>query len=350
MQRGHLPKKIRVSVGSATVLGLIRGMLDARPTTIYLLTYRLGKCSANCGFCPQAKTSKSRADMLSRVTWPPFSTEQVLSKIKHTVKGDVIKRICLQALNYPTVFDDILSLAKDIMSRVKVPLSVSCQPLEKEQMITLAETGVDRVSIALDAATKELFDKVKGPLADGPYVWEKQRKALEEAVQTFGKDRVTTHLIAGLGETEKEIISMIQWCVDLGVYPSLFAFTPIPGTALGKHPQPALCYYRRVQVARHLVVHRKTRYENMTFNQDGRFTNLGIPKDRVWEVIKTGSPFLTSGCPGCNRPYYNERPGGPMYNYPRPPSLEEITEIEKQVGIWGITFLKNIQSELREVG
>jgi len=333
MQRRYLPKKIRVSVGSAMVLGLIRGVLDAKPTTIYLLTYRPEKCSANCGFCPQAKTSKSRADMLSRVTWPPFSIEQVLSKIEHTTKAGMIKRICLQALNYPTVFDDILNLAKEILSRVKVPISVSCQPLEKEQMITLAEVGVDRVSIPLDAATKELFDKVKGPLADGPYIWEKQRKALEEAVQTFGKGRVTTHLIAGLGETEKEIISMIQWCVDSGVYPSLFAFTPIPGTALGNRPQPALGCYRRVQVARHLIVHGKTRYENMTFNQDGRLINLGVPKEQVWEVIKTGSPFLTSGCPGCNRPYYNERPGGPIYNYPRPPSLEEITEIKKQVEI-----------------
>jgi len=333
MQRGHLPKKIRVSVGSAIVLGLTRGMLDAKPTTIYLLTYRPGKCFANCGFCPQAKTSSSRADMLSRVTWPPFSTEQVLSKIEHTVKGDLIKRICLQALNYPTVFDDILNLSQDILLRVKVPLSVSCQPLEKEQMITLAEVGVDRVSIALDAATKELFDEVKGPLAEGPYTWETQRKALEEAVQTFGKGRVTTHLIAGLGENEKEIISMIQWCVDLGVYPSLFAFTPIPGTALGNRPQPPLRFYRKVQVARHLIVHGKTRYENMTFNQDGRLIKLGVPKEQVWEVIKTSSPFLTSGCPGCNRPYYNERPGGPMYNYPRPPSLEEITEIEKQVEI-----------------
>jgi biotin synthase-related radical SAM superfamily protein len=26
--------------------------------------------------------------------------------------------------------------------------------------------------------------------------------------------------------------------------------------------------------------------------------------------------FETSGCPGCNRPYYNESTRGPMYNHP----------------------------------
>ncbi|MFH7835983.1 MAG: radical SAM protein, partial [Candidatus Aenigmatarchaeota archaeon] len=61
---------IRVSLGSAIVLGLIKGKIDVNPTTAYLLTYRNGKCIANCSFCPQAKSSKSRADMLSRIVWP----------------------------------------------------------------------------------------------------------------------------------------------------------------------------------------------------------------------------------------------------------------------------------------
>lgn len=331
MYRGHLPENIRVSVGSAIVLGLMRGMLDAKPTTIYLLTYRPGRCFANCGFCPQAKASKGRADMLSRVTWPLFPTEQVLSRIEQVVEGGAIKRVCVQALNYPTVFEDVLSLAREILSRVRLPISISCQPLDRKKMKKLLEAGVERVSIALDAATREIFDRVKGPLAGGPYVWEEQRKALREAVQIFGKGSVSTHLIVGLGENEKEIVQTMQWCVDLGVYPSLFAFTPIPGTALENHHQPSLSHYRRVQIAQYLVTHGKARYENMTFGEDGRLIDFGVSKEQLWQVIKTGSPFITSGCPGCNRPYYNEKPSGPIYNYPRRPLPEEIIEIEKQI-------------------
>jgi len=39
--------------------------------------------------------------------------------------------------------------------------------------------------------------------------------------------------------------------------------------------------------------------------------------------LGTGEAFRTSGCPGCNRPYYNERPSGPFYNYPRGLTEEE---------------------------
>jgi len=327
------PEKIRVSVGSAIVLGLMSSRLDAKPTTVYLLTYRHGKCYANCGFCPQARTSKGRADLLSRVSWPVFPVEQVLDRLEYVAKEGKIKRICIQALNYPTVFEDVLSLAREIRSRVKVPISISCQPLNQRQMKKLVEVGVDRVSIALDAATKSLFDRIKGASADGPYVWEEQCRALKEAVQTFGEESVTTHLIAGLGESEREIIQTIQWCVDMGVYPSLFAFTPMPGTALEEYPQPPLSYYRKLQVAHFLITKGKSRYENMRFSEDNRLIDFGVPKEVVRRVIGTGHPFFTSGCPGCNRPYYNERPGGTIYNYPRQPLREEIVEIKKEIRI-----------------
>jgi len=333
MAEMHLPERIRVSTGSAIVLGLLRGRLDAKPTTVYLLTYRDEKCSANCGFCPQAKTSKGRADMLSRVTWPPFPTRQVLSRIENTAKTDAIKRVCIQALNYPTVFDDIVNFTREIKSRAKVPISVSCQPLNQEKIEKLAGVGVDRISIALDAATKEVFDKIKGKLAGGPYVWKKQREALREAVKIFGEGFVSTHLIVGLGETEKEMVQTIQWCVDLGVFPGLFAFTPILGTLLENRPQPSLSHYRRIQIAHYLITRGKTRSENMIFDENGCLVDFGVSKEQLLQVIKTGAPFVTSGCPGCNRPYYNERPGGPLYNYPRKPLPEEIVEIERQIGI-----------------
>jgi len=148
-------------------------------------------------------------------------------------------------------------------------------------------------------------------------------------VQVFGKNRVYTHLVVGLGETEKEIIQTIQWCADFGVYPSLFAFTPIPGTALEALPQPSVATYRRVQLAHHLIVHGKTRCENMKFDEDERLIDHGVSKRLLQRIVETGTPFLTSGCPGCNRPYYNERPGGPLYNYPRQPLPDEIREIKE---------------------
>jgi biotin synthase-related radical SAM superfamily protein len=328
-----IPNEIRVSSGSAIVLGLLRGKLDVMPTTGYLLTYRKGKCIANCRFCPQARESSSRADMLSRVSWPIFSTKDVLVGIEKAVKNSAIKRVCVQALSYPKVFAHLSALINSIYSQTKVPISVSCQPLKRENIRLLSEAEAERIGISLDAATKELFDKVKGRSARCQYIWEKELELLGEALNIFGNGMVTTHLIVGLGETEKEMVEIIQRCVDMGVLPALFAFTPIPGTALENNPQPTVLQYRRLQLARHLIVNRLATRKDMCFNKEGSAMDFGVDKETLTNIVQTGEPFLTSGCPNCNRPYYNESPSGPIYNYPRKLTEEEILNIKKQLSL-----------------
>ncbi|MBS7638990.1 MAG: radical SAM protein [Candidatus Bathyarchaeia archaeon] len=326
------PEKVRVSIGSAIVLGLVRGVVSAEPTTIYLLTYREGRCSANCAFCPQARESTARTDMLSRVIWPDFKLEDVLSCIKRAFGDGRIKRVCIQALNYPGVHRNVAYLASRIRSTADVPISVSCQPLNREDMTELYMVGVERVSIALDAATEDIFSRVKGELVGGPYRWSTHINALRIAVEVFGRGNVTTHLIVGLGESEEDLVATIQRCMDLGVFPALFAFTPIPGTKMADKSRPPIDYYRRAQLAHYLITRGIKRYEDMEF-KGGRLVGFGLQRESLERIIMSGEPFLTSGCPGCNRPYYNEDPRGPIYNYPRKPTPNELMEIMRQIGI-----------------
>lgn len=324
--------KVRVSLGTAVVLGLIKGTISAEPTTAYLLTYFEGRCTANCAFCPQARESSSRMDMLSRVIWPDFNVNNVVAGIKRAYEDGRVKRACIQAINYPGVQEDILSLVRRIRGECDIPISVSCQPLSRSEIVALAEAGAERVSIALDAATEEIFSMVKGEAAGGPYRWDKHFEALNAALSVLGRGRVTTHLIVGLGESEEEFIRMVQRCHDMGVFPAVFAFTPIPGTRMSNHPRPQIGSYRRIQIAHYIITREIGRYENMRF-VNGRLTDFGIDKGTLKEIVLSGEPFITSGCPGCNRPYYNEEPRGPIYNFPRKPMGREIEEILGQIGI-----------------
>jgi len=326
-----LPEQTRVSTGTAIVLELLKGKLDAEPTTAYLMTYKEGRCTANCGFCPQAKGSKSSTELLSRVSWPAFSTSNVLTALDIVVRQGKIKRVCIQALNYPSVFVHLQSLVKEIKKQATVPVSVSCQPLNVVNIELLAKAGVDRLGVALDAATEALFEKVKGKGTGGAYGWETQFSMLNKAVAVFGEGNVSTHLIVGLGETEKEVAQIIQKCEDMSVLPALFAFTPIRGTRLENNSHPPLESYRRVQLMRFLMVNGLVRYEEMHFDEEGKISNFGIAIHGLKQIIEDGTPFLTSGCPDCNRPFYNEKPSGPIYNYPRKTSQEEIEKIKKQL-------------------
>lgn len=269
--------------------------------------------------------------MLSRVTWPAFVTKEVISKLVTAAQRGEIKRICIQALNYPTVLDDLLALVEEIKQATEAPISVSCQPLRKEEIEKLAEAGIERIAIALDAATEDIFDQVKGGSAGRPYDWDRQRDALLEAVEVFGKGKVSTHLIVGLGETEKEMIKAIQWCMDNSIYSALFSFTPISGTALEHNRPPTISRYRRIQLARYLIVQGETRFEKIDFDEKNCIVAFGVSQRQLQSAIQSGTPFLTSGCPNCNRPYYNEKPSGPLYNFPIQPSPQGIKQIERQL-------------------
>lgn len=334
-RRAHnsIPKKIRVSTGTGIVLGLVDGKIDATPTTAYLMTYRKTKCSANCKFCPQARTSSGKAGMLSRVSWPAFPTKQVIDKLKEISDRNILRRVCIQALNYPEVFTHLQAIAKKVSETMSIPISVSCQPLNAADMKHLAEAGVDRIGIPLDAANSELFNKVKGKHAGGPYRWKRQFELLKKAVNIFGRGFVSTHLIVGLGETENEMVDVIQNCVDMGVLPGLFAFTPIRGTRMENESQPPMQKYRRIQAARHLILNGISRSEKMLFDDKGQLVDFGVEKGILTSIVQTGQPFLTSGCPDCNRPYYNEKPSGPIYNYPRKLREEEVSEIQYQLNL-----------------
>ncbi len=316
---------VRVAFGTGVVLDLWRGQLAVAPTTAHLLTYYDGRCSANCKFCPQAREATADLRMLSRVVWPRFELKKVITALGEN--SNEFERVCIQAVNYPGVVDDLCELVGEVKKACGLPISVSCQPLKKEEIKRFAKAGVERVCIALDMATPELFERIKGTSSD--YRWGEHMDALNAARSIFD-NRVSTHLIVGLGESEEEMVRAIQLLHNQGITIGLFAFTPIAGTPLSSHPQPDVASYRRIQLARFLIVSNLSRVELMHFD-GGHIVDFGVGQDTINKTVKSGEPFRTSGCPGCNRPFYNESPRGPIYNYPRKPTLKEIAVIRGQL-------------------
>ncbi|MFB0543603.1 MAG: radical SAM protein [Candidatus Bathyarchaeia archaeon] len=325
------PKRARASIGTAAVLGLARCRMSVSPTTAYLMTYGEGGCTANCAFCPQARESSSDPSLLSRIKWPAYPLEQILEALSK--KKNHFKRVCLQTLNHPRFFNEITQLLEEVGQVTHAPRSLCTPPLPRERSVELLNLGVDRVCFALDAATPSVFEKVKGNNVRGPYRWESHWEVLHEALEVFGSGRVTTHLIAGIGETEEELLGTTQRLRDLGVYPSLFAFTPIAGTKMAEHPRPQVSSYRRVQVGRYLIVEGLSRFEEMTFDKWGSLKNFGVDRAGLTRVLESGEPFQTSGCPGCNRPFYNENPRGPIYNYPKPLIDLEVKKVMSELEV-----------------
>ncbi|MHB9057946.1 MAG: radical SAM protein [Bacillota bacterium] len=311
--------RLRVSVGTGTAIGLNQVRADCLPTTAYLMVGE--RCDRNCGFCPQARESGARADLLSRVTWPAADDpETVIAAVADsheaaTQGGEGIKRVCFQVVHDRASLGETFEAVRSTRRRSSVPICVSVFLNDQAVVAQLFEAGADHVTMPIDVVGEDLHRRVKG----GSFA--SALKRVEEAAARW-PGKIGTHLIVGLGETEEDMVRLIARLVGQGVTIGLFAFTPVRGTELAAQAPPDLASYRRIQAANWLLGQRRIGPDDLVF-ADGRLAGFRRPSAAVRSWLAAGEAFRTAGCPDCNRPYYNERPGGVIYNYPRPLTADE---------------------------
>ncbi len=283
------------------MLGLTKLKMDAEPSTIYFLQYSPGGCKASCAFCTQARVNIGSKDFLSRIIWPRVRLEDILGRLKGNTR---VKRVCFQAVIKDDFIDEAIEISRRLSS-TGIPLSIAITPVNREVLYSLYEAGVERLGIGLDAATPKIFRNV-----NKPYTWEKYLDFIRDGLAVFGEKKVHIHLIYGLGESEEEFLRAMKMLYKMGADVSLFSFTPIRGTPLANAPQPSISGYRVMQVLRFML---STGQEIDTIVKlcGGK---VYLKRDPRW-LRNIHKAVLTSGCPWCNRPFYNESPRM-IYNYP----------------------------------
>jgi biotin synthase-related radical SAM superfamily protein len=301
---------IHVALGTAHSLGLVEGEPLVSPTTAHFMNG--GQCVYDCAYCTRARTSTARGDFLCRVPWPAFDeTEVSLALEKNEGK---FTRVCLQIVNSKDCIKVASNHVKEVKNVTSLPLSVELRTKRMDDIDQMFNAGADYVGLPLDVASAGLYPDLRGGTLEDDLTF------LLQSAHTF-KGRIGTHLIAGLGESEAEMVITMKKILEEGLLLGLFAFTPCRGTRMESTQPPSIDQYRRIQLAKHLIS--TNRDERISFDKRGRISSFGLEDGELGDI--TSRIYETQGCEGCNRPYYNERPGGRPYNYPR-----ELTEEEFQ--------------------
>ncbi len=327
------PEVAKISQASAISLGLVRGWMyrGAVNRCVNLLVHYPEGCAANCAYCGLAKKRPGAylEKSFIHVDWPVFPMDTLIEAINQA--PGYVKRTCISMITNGKCRKDTLSMAQRLCQKTRLPLSILCSPtiLSKEDFAAMQEAGVDKIGVALDLATPELFDRYRGSGVHGPHRWERYWKALEESLEIFGSPHVGAHLMVGMGETEQEMVGLMDRLWKMGVVNHLFSFFAEEGSRLADRPQPPWPTYLRIQTARYLIEEGLSRAEDMAFDSAGRIQGFGVHPRTLEEVVNRGRAFMTTGCLGpdgkvaCNRPFGNCLPDVHQWNYPYPPNHEE---------------------------
>lgn len=164
-------------------------------------------CRKNCLFCTiNDAGSKLKGEIspddamgliLSASKKPDFQAVAITSGISTTVQEQV-DRICELVRKVREAFP-------------KIPIGVEPLIETREQLAMLRQAGATEIKINLEAATREIFEIVC-PSRD----YDGTINAIRLAVEEFGKSRVTSNIIIGLGESDDDICDALEMLAGIG--------------------------------------------------------------------------------------------------------------------------------------
>ncbi len=247
------PESLRMSLAAAMTLGFKPGLFY-RNAKLYcinlLLTYKSG-CAASCSYCGLSKKEDGKAGegTFIRVTWPSYHIDDITRQI--TAKKEQVKRICISMITNKRAVQDTKDICRRLRKENDIPVSLLVAPtiINRDDLIDFKKAGADKIGVAVDLATRELFMKYRGNGKGRPHQWDTYWQCLADAIEIFGKDMAGTHLMTGMGETEKQMAKALQKIKDMGGTNHLFSFFPETGSEMEEFSMPPMDQYRRIQVA-----------------------------------------------------------------------------------------------------
>jgi biotin synthase-related radical SAM superfamily protein len=173
-----------------------------------------GSCIFKCRYCSVPKIGGRRksveeiAGMVESVL-PRIHAISITSGVQTSIEEE--ESYVLEVVRHLTQFN--------------LPIGVSIYPTEKTPD-SLKELGVAEVKFNLEAATPELFARMC-PGLDYDRLWQ----VLDRSVELFGRNRVFSNVIIGLGESDAEMETCIRTLTSHGVIPVLRPLNPVADLA-----------------------------------------------------------------------------------------------------------------------
>ena len=198
--------------GKPIVPGRLEPALRHCPEQAYLTIS--GRCIYDCKFCPVPK--------LDGEVKVPDKILQLVEEAKNTGQ---LRAISITSGVEKSTEDEVrkaVEIVKILRARYDVPIGVSVYPTDTSSE-ELKEAGATEIKYNVETMDPQIFAKYC-PGLSLDYVL----ASLEKAVKIFGKNRVSSNFILGLGESNECVLAGVNRLAEMGVIPILRPISPHP--------------------------------------------------------------------------------------------------------------------------
>lgn len=215
---------------------------DVLATTVLQTCIRYQSRNKTCKFCSIGQ-SLAAGRTVERKT-----PRQLAEVAKAAVELDGVKQMVMTTGTPATPDRGAAIMVESVLAvkaAVDLPIQVQIEPPDRfEWFDELKKSGADTLGMHLEVVSDAVRQAIMPGKATVPVSYYMQ--AFDAAVKVFGRGQVSTYIIAGLGDTQSEIVDMCRELIQRGVYPFVVPFVPISGTPLESHPVPGSEFMREV--------------------------------------------------------------------------------------------------------
>lgn len=171
------------------------------------------RCGYSCAFCASPRLPSS--------DFKGLSVETIADRCEQAYREGRITAVSLTSGVYEKDIDAEISNLAECIREVRrrlpdIPIGVEPYASTEDHIRALREAGADEIKLNVQAATDDIFRRVC-PDLDRDRILE----MLSHAVRIFGRGRVTSNIIFGMGETKEELASCMEHLCDMGVLPTV---------------------------------------------------------------------------------------------------------------------------------
>jgi radical SAM protein (TIGR04043 family) len=208
---------------------------DVLATTVVQTCIRYVEAE-RCRFCTIEESLRAGATVAAK------TPAQLAEVAEAAVRLDAVRQMVMTTGTTTGPDRGARALARSVRAVLaavpELPIQVQCEPPADLAWIReLHDAGATAIGIhieALDDAVRARWmpGKSSVPMSEYEAAW-------DEAVRVFGRNRVSTYLLVGLGEDPDELIEGAGRLIERGVYPFVVPFRPMRGTLAARDGVPA---------------------------------------------------------------------------------------------------------------
>ncbi len=198
--------------GQIIVTGKLEPALSHCPEQAYLTIS--GRCVYDCKFCPVPKLDGEIK-----------STESILMMVEEAKQTGNLRAISLTSGVAESPEDEVrkaVEIVKTLRERCDLPIGVSVYPTDTSSEELFA-AGATEIKYNVETMDPRIF-MLYCPGLSLAFVLE----ALAKAVKIFGRNKVASNFIIGLGESDNSVTSGVDLLTKMGVIPILRPISPHP--------------------------------------------------------------------------------------------------------------------------